>query len=187
MKADAAGKRCDEPGYDSHQGGLAGAVGADDADRLACRNLERYPEQRAERTVAGGNVDERQHVRLSPPAEVNLRYAPIASGLGGQSIENFLTMIENDDALDDPHEHSHDVLDPNDGDPHAVADLREQVGGTFHLGSIEAAQAFVGQEQLRPRGERARQFQLLERRSAKPRGRGSATRETDESERFLGP
>ena len=49
-----------------------------------------------------------------------------------------------DDALDDAHQHAHDVLDPNDRDAHAVADAREQVSGALHLGRVEPAQAFVG-------------------------------------------
>ena len=139
IEADTAGKCRDEAGYDAHQGGLAGAVWANHPDRLARRNLERHPEQRAERAVAGGNVDERQHVRLSPPAEINLCHARVARGLGGQSVENFFAMIEHNDALDDAHEHSHDVLDPNDRNTHAAADMGEEVGGTFHLGGIETA------------------------------------------------
>jgi hypothetical protein len=59
VKRDSAGEGRDESRNDPHQRGLAGAVRADHAHGFACRNLERYAEQRAHRTVAGGNVDER--------------------------------------------------------------------------------------------------------------------------------
>src|SRR5262249_20623934 len=74
-------------------------------------------------------------IGLSPPAEINFRHARIARGLAGQPVENLLAVVQHDDALDDPHQHAHDVLDPNDRDAHPVADAREQVGGR----SISAA------------------------------------------------
>src|SRR5215472_10522627 len=62
-----------------------------------------------------------------------------ARGLAGQPVENLLAVVQHDDALDDPHQHAHDVLDPNDRDAHPAADAREQVGGAFHLRRVEAA------------------------------------------------
>src|SRR5262249_10969809 len=118
-------------------------------------------------------------IGLSPLAEINFRHARIARGLAGQPVENLLAVVEHDDALDDAHQHAHDVLDPHDCDPHATADAREQVGGAFHLGGIEPAHGFVGQKQLRPRGESARQFQLLERRSTEPLRGGRAAGKAD--------
>ena len=48
-------RRPDQAGDDPHQRGLAGAVGADDADRLARAHLERDVEQRLEGPVAGAD------------------------------------------------------------------------------------------------------------------------------------
>ena len=45
---------------------------------------------------------------------------------------------------------------------------REHVGGAFHLGVVEPAQALVRQQQLGPGGQRARELELLQRRGAEP-------------------
>ena len=65
VERDGAGEGGDEARYDPHQRGLARPVRADHADRFACCNFERYAEQRAQRVVTGGNLDERQHDRPS--------------------------------------------------------------------------------------------------------------------------
>jgi len=58
MKRNRAGDGGDESRYHPHQRGLAGAVGADHAHRLAGGNRERYIEQRPERAIAGGDIGE---------------------------------------------------------------------------------------------------------------------------------
>src|SRR5262249_7109647 len=68
-----------------------------------------------------------------------------------------------------------------------TAEAREKSGGAFHLGGTDRAHVFVGQKQLRPRGESSRQFQLLERRSTEPLRGGRAAGKADEVERFLSP
>src|SRR5262249_50036338 len=65
VERDGTGEGADEARYDPHQRGLASAMGADHAHGFACSNFERYAEQRAQRVVAGGNLDERQHDRSS--------------------------------------------------------------------------------------------------------------------------
>jgi hypothetical protein len=97
-------------------------------------------------------------------------------------------MVKHDDAVNDPHQHAHDVLDPDNRDAHAAADGAEQVSGALHLGAIKPTQAFVGEQQPRLGGERARELKLLERGGAEPTGlRCGVGRQPDQVERFLRP
>ena len=71
-------------------------------------------------------------------------------------------MIEHHHAVDHPHQHAHDVLDPDDGDAEFVADLAQHVGGLIHLGLVEPAEAFVGEQKFWSRRERLCEFELLQ-------------------------
>src|SRR5262245_31862846 len=62
-------------------------------------------------------------------AKVHFRHAWVARGLGGHAFEDFFAVVQDDHAVDDPHQHAHDVLDPDDRDTHLAADACEQVGG----------------------------------------------------------
>src|SRR5215212_5874656 len=46
-----------------------------------------------------------------------------------QSLGNLLAVVQYHHAIDDAHQHAHDVLDPNNGDAELVADLAQHVGG----------------------------------------------------------
>ena len=59
-------------------------------------------------------------------AEIDLGDPRIDRRLRGRALENLLAVIEHDDAVDDAHQHAHDVLDPDDGDAHPAADAVEQ-------------------------------------------------------------
>ena len=62
----------------------------------------------------------------------------------------------------------------------------EHVGGALHLRRVEAAEAFVGEQQLRLGCERAREFELLQRRGAEPVGRRRLVgRQPDQFERVF--
>ena len=84
----------DQTGDHAHQRGLAGAVGTDDADRLAGVDLQRHAEQRLERSVAGVDVAQRQHQaracrglhRVRVGAEIDLDDPWIGRDFGGQSL-----------------------------------------------------------------------------------------------------
>ena len=95
------------------------------------------------------------------------RYTSITRGSWatscGLALRDHLAVVEHHAAVHDPHQHAHDVLDPDDGDAALRADAREQVGDLLHLRLVEAAERFVGEQQLRLRRERARQLQLLQR------------------------
>ena len=96
-----------------------------------------------------------------------------------------LAVVEHDAAVDDPHQHAHDVLDPDDGDAALRADAREHVGGLLHLGLVEAAQRLVRQQELGLSGERARELQLLQcRRAQAVDARGRIGRQAHQLERF---
>ena len=71
-------------------------------------------------------------------------------------------------AVHHAHQHAHDVLDPDDGDAALAADPAQHVGGLLHLVLVEAAEALVGEQELRAGGERLGELQLLQRRRAEP-------------------
>ena len=69
----------------------------------------------------------------------------------------------------------------------SFADPAQQVGGLVHLVLVEAAQALVGEQELRRRGEGLGELQLLERRRAEPVDRRRAIGgQPDQLERALG-
>ena len=102
----------------------------------------------------------------------------------GPSVKNLLAVIEHDDPVDDAHQHTHDVLDPNDRDAEPVADLLEHLCGTLHFRGIEPAEALIGKQQPRLGRECAGEFELFECSSAEPLGRRSFFgRQSNEIER----
>ena len=96
-------------------------------------------------------------------------------------------MIEHHHAVDHPHQHAHDVLDPDDGDAEFVADLAQHVGGLIHLGLVEPAEAFVGEQKFWPGRERLCQFELLQAGGAEAIDAGVPIgRQADHGERAFG-
>src|SRR5256712_3409200 len=96
--------------------------------------------------------------------EIDLDDTRIARDLSRKALGDLLAMIEHHHAVYDAHQDPHDVLDPDDGDAQLLADPAQQVGGLIHLVLVQAAEALVGQQQLRRRGERLGELQLLQRR-----------------------
>src|SRR5437763_15708794 len=86
---------------------------------------------------------------LSPFAEVDLGHAGIDGSLRGQAVEDLLTMIEHDHAVDDAHQDAHDVLDPDNCNAHARADTFEKARGTFHFSRVETAETFIRKQHSR--------------------------------------
>ena len=79
------------------------------------------------------------------------------------------------------------MLDPDDGDAELVADLAQHVGGLVHLVLVEPAEAFVGEQKFRPRGERLCEFELLQAGGAEPVDAGvTVGRQADHAKRALG-
>src|ERR1700719_502185 len=113
-------------------------------------------------------------VRLSMSAplvpEIDLGDARVARGVGALALEYLLAVVEHDDAVDDAHQHAHDVLDPDDRPTEPLADVAEHDGGALHLRRIEAAEAFIGEQQLGLRRQRAGKLELLERGGAEAVG-----------------
>ena len=174
----------DELGDRAQQRRLAGAVGPDHGHRLAGTHLERHPEQRLEAVVAGADVVQLEHRRRrgrghqalpvrnlllhlgGVGAEVDLDHLRVVRHLGRLALGDDFAVVQHDAAVDDAHQHAHDVLDPDDGDAALVADALEHVGSLVHLGLVQAAQALVGQQQRRLGGQRAGHLQLLQARRA---------------------
>src|SRR5271163_2724753 len=94
-------------------------------------------------------------------AEIDLGHARIDRGPGRLAVEDFLAVVEHDYAIDDAHQHAHDVFDPDDGHAHPGADGFEETRGVLHLGRIETAKTFVGKKEPWLGGERAGEFELF--------------------------
>ena len=152
------------------------------------RHFERHVEQGAEGAVTGGDRGKGQHAASGPSlAEIDLGHARIDRRQRGRALEDLFAMVEHDDAVDDAHQHAHDVLDPDDGYAHAAADAFEQVAACSISVDVEPAKAFVGEQEPRLGGERAGELELLQRGGAEPVGRRRRVgRQADQAERFVG-
>src|SRR6185503_10852303 len=95
-------------------------------------------------------------------AEIDLDHLRVARHLGRLAARNHLAVVEHHAAVDHAHQHAHDVLDPDDGDAALCADLGEELGRLVHLAVVEPAERLVGEQELRLRGERARELELLQ-------------------------
>src|ERR1700732_5132672 len=93
----------------------------------------------------------------SPPLapEIDFDHPRITRSGGRLAFEDQLAMVEDDDAIDDAHQHAHDVLDPDDGDAEPAADVVEQRCGAFRLRRVEPAQTLIGEPQPGVRHQRA--------------------------------
>ena len=128
------------PEITAHQRGLARAVGADHRHGLAGVHLERDVEQRLEAAIAGV-----KRVQLKHPGALDISYARTAAvgldvdGIGSeihldhprigrdlvrQTFGDLLAVVEHHHAIHHPHQHAHDVLDPDDGDAEFARMLR---------------------------------------------------------------
>jgi hypothetical protein len=94
--------------------------------------------------------------------QIDLDHLRMIGDLGRGAFGDHLAMVQDDAAVDDAHQHTHDVLHPDDGDPAFAADARQHVRRLLHLLLVQSAQALVGQQQLRLRGQRPRHLELLE-------------------------
>ena len=202
LHSDRPARGTDQAGDDAHQRGLAGAVRADDADGLAGLHVEIDVEQRLERAIAGIDAAKLQHRLASRAAarfsrrglrglgigaEIDLDDARIAGNRARQAFRDLLAVIEHHDAVDDAHQHAHDVLDPDDGDAEFVADVAQHVGRLVHLGLVETAEALIGKQKFWRGGERFRQFELLQAGCAEAIDAGVAIgRQAHHRERPLG-
>src|SRR5690349_2193232 len=87
--------------------------------------------------------------------EINLDHALVVLRILRGAAEDHLAMVEDHDAIDDAHQHAHDVLDPDDRDVLLAADTLEHVGRLLHLGMVEAVEALVREQKPRLRRKRA--------------------------------
>ena len=98
VEQDLAVDRAQQAGQRPHDGGLAGAVGADHGDRLAGPHLERDVVQHRRRAIAGGELERRQHriARTLPgrrarsrgdlAAEIGLDHRRIVADVGRRAV-----------------------------------------------------------------------------------------------------
>src|SRR5512138_2647548 len=88
-------------------------------------------------------------------AEIDLGDLLVLLRLARGAFEDHRAVVEDHHAVHHGQQHAHDVLDPDDGNAALVADALQHVGGLTHLRRIEPTEGFVGEQQLRPRRERA--------------------------------
>src|SRR5437867_6808116 len=135
--------------------------------------------------AGASSLRERRHRRVLG-SEISLDDTRIARDLRRKALGDLLAVIEHHHAVDDAHQDPHDVLDPDDGDTRLLADSAQQVGGLVHLVLVQAAEALVGQQQFRRRGERLGELQLLQcRRPQSFDRRRAIARQTHQAERPL--
>src|SRR5881394_1596991 len=72
--------------------------------------------------------------------QVHLDDFRVLRDFGGLALRDHHAVVEHHAAVDDAHQHAHDVLHPDDGDAALGADLRQHVGRAVHLGMVEAAE-----------------------------------------------
>src|SRR5207249_1542128 len=129
----------------------------------------------------------RSLARIRIRAEIDLDHPGIAGHRARQAFGNLLAVIEHYHAVDHPHQHAHDVLDPDDGDAEFITDLAQHVGGLIHFVLVEPAEAFVGEQEFRPGRERLGQFELFQPGGPQAIDAGVAIgRKADHAERAFG-
>ena len=137
LHRDRARGRPDQARDDPHQRGLARAVRADDADRLARRaprarrrtapGSSPYPARTPFSSSIGpaaGGRDGAGGARLG--AEVHLDHAGVGRDLGGEALGDLLAVVEHHHAVHHAHQDAHDVLDPDDRDVEVLRDPAQQ-------------------------------------------------------------
>ena len=119
VEADAPRRARHEPGDGLQEGRFAGAVGADDGDRLAGSTSSVDAEQRLEVAVEGG----RARASREAPSDASRLDAEIDFAHLGESITAcgspsaiLRPKFEHDEPVDHGEQRMHDVLDPDDRD-----------------------------------------------------------------------
>ena len=100
------------------EGRLAGAVGADDGDRLALVEREVDAEQRLEVAVEGGELArlEQRAACIRPRCPCRSRAPPARPSRARLALGDLAAEIEHDQPVDHGEQRMHDVLDPDDRD-----------------------------------------------------------------------
>src|SRR5262249_42138220 len=126
---------------------------------------------RATRRLRSGACGRRDRLHgFGLGAEIDLDHAWIRGHLRGEPFGDLLAVIEHHRSIHHAHQDPHDVLDPDDGHTHFLADPAQHVRCLIHLVLVEAAQALVGEQQLGSRGASLGELQLFQAGRAEPVG-----------------
>ena len=165
LELDLAGFGPQQSRNPAQDGGLAGAVGADqtndpagfdsqvdafDGDDLAVGQNKLV--HRQERAHA---VPVSLRLRAVRAAEVGLDHGRMNADFAGRPLGDLAAEIEHGEAIAEPHDEVHVVLDQQDGEA-AAAQRLQQCGKRGGLGRIHSGRGLVEQEQLRIRRQRTR-------------------------------
>ena len=174
VEHDAAGLCRQEAGDGLEEGRLAGAVGADDGERLARVELEVDAVEGLEVAVEGGEpmgLKQGHRCASRGDAGVDLAHLGRRHHGGRVAFRDLAAEVEHDQAVDHGQQRMHDVLDPHDGGA-AGADALDGADQLLTFALREAAGDLVEQQHLRPGGKRTRHLQplaLQEREGARQR------------------
>ena len=147
-----------------HQGGFAGAVGADQRDDLALLHRQVDAAQRLDRAVERGDAGQRQQrghagdLVFLALAEIGGDDGRVGAHLGRRAVADLLAVVQHDDVVGDPHHHAHVVLDQQQRAA-VVADAQQQLVELVGLARVEAGGRFVQAQQHRVGAHRARDLQ----------------------------
>src|SRR2546421_1816219 len=123
---------------------------------------------RAPRPRAGPSGGPGAPAVVSP--EVGAVHVRVLLDHGRRPLGDLASEVEDHDAVGDLHDQPHVVLDQEHRRAAGVADGAQELGERRDLLVVQPARGLVGQEQLRPAAERARQLDPLERAEREPRG-----------------
>ena len=135
------------------------------------------PAQRLVLAVEGVEPLDLEHHRRVPRfrgrAEIGADHRLVLLHLGRRALGDLAAEIERDDLVGNRHHQVHVMLDEQHRDLALVADAPDQRAELADLAVVEPAGRLVEQQQLRPTGKRARQFDPLagaERQPGRPAG-----------------
>ena len=105
------------------------------------------------------------------PSQIGFGHGRKLANLVRGAVGDHAAEIEHHDLVGEAHHQAHVMLDQEHGDAQLVADRADESAELRHLVVIEAAGGLIEQQELRLRGERARELDALARRKGQARRR----------------
>src|SRR3989440_7103633 len=154
-------RRWRQPGDRTKGGRLAGTIAADEGPDLSLLDAEGDALKRMDPAVVGVDgidLEERHQAPLRTFPQVGFDHPRIAADIRGLAFGDLLAVVEDDDAIRDPHHDLHVVLDQENGDPFG-SDLLDQRHQLHLLLRRGAGGRFVEEQQPRVARQRAGDLQ----------------------------
>ena len=96
-----------------------------------------------------------------PRLQVRCEHRGIAHHLLGRAARDHFAVVQDADVLGERHHRAHHVLDQEDRGAVLAVEVAEHLDHLVALGGTQPSHHFIEQQQLRPRGERARHLEAL--------------------------